>query len=116
MERLYYKGYSSCESVCDYERNGSRFIVHEIKSNSGTSITNAITTIATMLCTQFEILPSELVIIEKHPENDKSKLSTYTLAGLKEHLHYFNGQDDLFECPGYRPLDELEALEIFNAA
>ena len=115
MEILCYKGYSNRDSMCGYDRNGNRFILYELDSNSGTSITNSITTIATTICTQFGIQPSELLIIEKYPENSKSKLPTYALANLKEQLHYFNGQDVFFDCPSYKPLNELKAFEILNA-
>ena len=115
MEILYYKGYLGRNSMCGYDRNGNHFIIYELDSNSGTSITNAITTIATIFCTQFDIKPSELVIIEKYPENAKSKLPAYALAELKERPHYFNGQDVLFDCPNYRPLGELEISKMLNA-
>lgn len=119
MERLYFKGYGQCESFCGIKRNGDNVILYELNDNPGTSITNAVTIIATDLVENFGIDPDSLVIIEKYPEfpsKSSSKYNaSYSLALLKRDEHYFNGRTVLFACPEYKALTESEALMIFNA-
>ena len=121
MERYSFAGYGGCESVCGVTRSGNIIVLTELDDNNGTSITNAVTILATDLCEQFGIALDAVRVIERYPtfgRKAKRLLEdgyTYSMAKLEVREDYFNGRTVQFRCSEYEPISEAEVEALMQA-
>jgi len=72
-----YKGYWQQESHCYLERYNNIVLATEVADNPGTSITNMADNLATQVCKDFKIHPSNVVWIEHYtPKSYRNSTGT----------------------------------------
>jgi hypothetical protein len=64
-----FKGYFDRPAKCHLLINGNYVIATEVDDNPGTSITNAVESLAMQVCRDFAISPEKLVWIEHYPQS-----------------------------------------------
>ena len=110
-----YKGFGGCECTCDLEIHNNLVICTSRDDNEGTSITNMAEKLATDICHQFEISPSQLIWIEIYREKLISSISKrYSLVffNVKGGGH-FDSKENNFEFSNPRWVSiEKEIIDV----
>jgi hypothetical protein len=105
---LKYPGFNGIESCCAVRRYGDTAIATELADNPGTSISDAIEIVATIIVDQFDIDPEKLQLIEEIPSREP-RFSLVTLTRGDTFMHI---QRVKFIGASWRQLSqaEVEAL------
>jgi hypothetical protein len=104
-----FKGLYGCKSRCELEVIGNVAIVTETEGNPGTSVTNAVETLAAQICKEYNIKPIDLHLIEHYPERGRGAIpETFDRVSF-EAIHLVNG---LFVSPTWNRMskDDVEGL------
>lgn len=113
-KKYHYKGYHNCNSVCGLTIIGNTVIVTELNENQGTSITNMAEDLATKICKEFNILPENLVWIERYSE-DPTSFSKRLREGTYD-LVSFDFKNGEFSHPTWKNISEDQFVQIEKKA
>ena len=110
-----FKGLWEMPSKCGLKitQKGEQYIVvvsELYQDNPGTSITQAVTLLATQICEHYQIPAHEMTYIEHNPDMN-SKLSFYD---EEFYLVDFDVEDVVFKNPRYRKLSSNEIKELLQ--
>lgn len=112
MQIFHYKGFHGCDSKCGLEikSNGTKVtvILTELDDNSGTSVTNMVEQIATMVYRKyFAGVPAESIIwIEHYPPDPKSTITRHREGTFDKVILQWNGKR--FSKPNWIPMEALK--------
>lgn len=111
MEKLEYKGFGNCDSICGFEilkyESKAVVILTELEENLGTSITNFYEHLATIIYeTRLKPMPVENVRwLEHYPYSSLLKAETYDAVILK-----YDGKR--FHSPRWTHLARIKGLKV----
>lgn len=115
-----YPGYFRKPAHCQLEvyrrESGEGYavvIATELENNDGASITNASESLATVVCKQFDIHPSELILIEHYPADTVIKEDRYSLVKFSRKWTGKGWND--FSDRDWFPLEKPELERLLGA-
>ena len=121
MMIYHYKGIGGCDCKCGIEIHKNLGIATDIPENEGTAVTNWAEHLATQICKEFQIEPSQLIWIEHylergmHGERDESwDLAVFK---LKEKTEFVSGKMTVstFSAPVWHHLDKETVQGLIDA-
>ena len=101
---LKYPGFNGIESCCIVRRFGDTVIATEVADNPGTSISDAIEIVATIIVDQFNIDPEKLQLIEEVPNREPR----FSLVSLTRGDTFMHIQRVKFIGASWRLLSQVE--------
>ena len=108
IDEFDFKGLQGCDSHCSLhvERlpdDRTLVIFTELESNPGTSVTNAIEVLASMVASKLALNPAQAVWIEHYPPGKiRGKTDNWDLVTFGTILR--DGINSVFDDPSWRPL------------